>query len=239
MKLTFHGTRGEIDASSRRHRSHSALGVVYRGKGALIDCGADWRGRVDALSPRAIVLTHAHPDHADGLRDGAPCPVWATAETWERIDRYPIEERRTVEPREPFEVRGIRFEAFPVEHSIRAPAVVYRVAAGTATIVYAPDLYEIEDRAVALEGIDVYVADGASIDRSIVRYRDDTPIGHASVKRQLEWCGEAGVPRVIVTHCGSRIVKGDERSLGPRLARLGEVRGVEVEIAHDGMEVVV
>lgn len=207
--------------------------------GVLIDCGDDWRGRVEAIAPRAILLTHSHPDHVYGLKDGAPCPVWATEETWERIEAYPIEDRRTVGPREPFEVRGIGFEAFPVEHSLRAPAVVYRAAAGRAAIVYAPDLYAIHDRDDALEGLDLYVADGASIDRSIVRYRDDHAIGHVSVKRQLDWCGEAGVPRMIVTHCGSQIVKGDERSLGPRLRRLGEEHGVAAEIAHDGMEVVV
>lgn len=67
---------------------------------------------------------------------------------------------------------------------------------------------------------------------------DGVRIGHVSVKRQLEWCEEIGVPRMIVTHCGSQIVKGDEGSLGPRLARLGAERGVEAEIAHDGMEIV-
>lgn len=238
MKLTFHGTRGEIDGTTRRHRRHSVLEVEYRRKGLFLDCGADWRGRLDGLAPRAIVLTHAHPDHAAGLADGAPCPVWATAETWERIDRYPVEERRVVEPREPFEVRGIRLEAFPVEHSIRAPAVLYRAAAGRATIAYAPDLCGIGDRETALAGLDAWVGDGASIDRSIVRYRGGRPIGHASVRRQLEWCAGAGVRRMIVTHCGSRIVEGDERRLGPRLRALGEERGVAAEIAHDGMEVV-
>lgn len=51
----------------------------------MLDCGADWLGRVARLRPSAIVLTHAHPDHAAGLADGAPCPVYATAETWDRI----------------------------------------------------------------------------------------------------------------------------------------------------------
>lgn len=137
--------------------------------GVLIDCGAGWRGRVEALAPRAILLTHSHPDHVDGLKDGTPCPVWATEETWERIEAYPIEDRRTVGPREPFEVRGIGFEAFPVEHSLRAPAVVYRAAAGRASIVYAPDLYAIHDRDDALEGLDLYVADGALSSPTAVR----------------------------------------------------------------------
>ena len=42
--------------------------------------GADWLHRIGEVSPTAIVLTHAHSDHVDGLRAGAPCPVYATAD---------------------------------------------------------------------------------------------------------------------------------------------------------------
>jgi glyoxylase-like metal-dependent hydrolase (beta-lactamase superfamily II) len=59
----------------------------------MIDCGTDWLGRLDAVSPTAIVLTHAHLDHAAGLAEGAPCPVYATKQTWYLIDRFPIEDR--------------------------------------------------------------------------------------------------------------------------------------------------
>lgn len=47
-----------------------------------------------------------------------------------------------------------------------------------------------------------------------------------------------GVPRAIFTHCGSRIVKGYERTLGAQVREMAEERGVEAEIAYDGMEVV-
>jgi len=41
---------------------------------------------------------------------------------------------------------------------------------------------------------------------------------------------------MIVTHCDSDIAGGDERKVGAELRRLAAERGVEVEIAHDGME---
>lgn len=55
-----------------------------------------------------------------------------------------------------------------------------------------------------------------------------------------DWLGEVGDlnPRALFTHCGSRIVKGDERSLGAQIREMAEERGVEAEIAYDGMEVV-
>ena len=237
MKLGFLGTRGEIEARAARHRRHSSLLVAYRGGRVIVDWGDDWRGEGGRLRSAAIVLTHAHPDHAGGLRDGAPCPVYATAVALEALRRYPIERRRVVKPHRPFRLRGIRFEPFPVEHSVRAPAVGYRIEAGRKTIFYAPDLVEIVDEREALAGLDLYVGDGAAVTRSIVRRREGKLIGHASIRAQLDWCGAAEVPRAVFTHCGSEVVKGDARAVAGRVRALGRERGVRAEIAHDGLEI--
>lgn len=68
MKLVFLATRGEIGAHTRRHRRHTSLVVSYRGRRVVIDAGRDWLGSPGNLRPKAIVVAHAHPDHADGLR---------------------------------------------------------------------------------------------------------------------------------------------------------------------------
>jgi ribonuclease BN (tRNA processing enzyme) len=57
MKLTFIGTRGEIEARTRRHRMHSSLLVSYRRANVMIDCGLDWLGKIALHHPDAIVLT--------------------------------------------------------------------------------------------------------------------------------------------------------------------------------------
>jgi phosphoribosyl 1,2-cyclic phosphodiesterase len=239
VKIRFLGTRGEIEALTRRHSKHSALVVVFGGRKVMIDAGDDWRGRLGRIGPSSIVLTHAHPDHAGGLRDGAPAAVYATDETWSVIERYPVGQRVVVRPREPFRLGRLRFEAFAVEHSIRAPAVGYRIEAGRAAVFYAPDLVSIADEDDALAGLDLYVGDGAAIGRSIIRYRDGRPIGHASIRVQLDWCADAGVPWAVFTHCGSEIVKGDARAVAARVDALGRERGIRAEIARDGLELVV
>ncbi len=81
------------------------------------------------LLAAAIVVTHVHPDHADGLRYGAPCPVYATQASWDVMRDYAVADRREVTLRKPFDVGNIRLEAFPVIHSTRAPAVGYRISA--------------------------------------------------------------------------------------------------------------
>ena len=236
MKLTFLGTRAWIEASNRRHRRHSALLVAYHGRRLMVDCGADWRGRLDRVKPDAIVLTHAHPDHAWGLAAGFDGPVLATADTWADLDDYPLADRRTLAPHTPTDLAGVTIEAFPVLHATRAPTVALQLT-GDATLLYAPDVVDITDRAAALAGVDLYIGDGVSLTRSHVRRAGGTLVGHTTIRAQLGWCQEAGVERALFTHCGSEIVAGDERSLGPELARMGRERGVDAAFAHDGLEV--
>lgn len=240
MRLTFLGTRGEIDLRRRRHWRHSSLLISHLGRRVMVDCGADWLRLIRRIAPHAIVLTHAHPDHAFGLARGAPCPVWATAACWSSLTRFPIADRRTVKPRRPFVVEGIRFTAFPVEHSVRAPAVGYRfgVARGI-RIFYAPDLVFIIDRVSALRGVSLYIGDGATLTRPLVRQRTGHLIGHAPITTQLSWCGKEGVPRAIITHCGTSIVQASHTTVSRRLDDLGARHGVAVELAYDGMTRVV
>jgi phosphoribosyl 1,2-cyclic phosphodiesterase len=233
--LTFLGTRGEIELRTRRHRRHSSLLVQRPGARVMIDCGADWLGQLQRVRPSAIVLTHAHPDHAWGLADGAPCPVYASPETWDLIAAYPVKDRRTIRPRQPVTIAGLRFEAFSLEHSTRAPAVGYRVSAGRWSFFYAPDVVAIRERHEALTGVDLYIGDGATVVRSMVRRRQQALIGHTPVRTQLGWCAKEGVRTAIFTHCGSDIVGGDARKMQRVVHALGQERGVDARIAHDGL----
>jgi glyoxylase-like metal-dependent hydrolase (beta-lactamase superfamily II) len=76
----------------------------------MIDCGADWLQLVHRVKPNAIVLTHAHPDHVDGLRRGAPCPVYAPPAVWRAIERWPIADRYRLRLGLATPIRGIHFE---------------------------------------------------------------------------------------------------------------------------------
>jgi phosphoribosyl 1,2-cyclic phosphodiesterase len=237
MTLRFLGTRGEIDARTRRHRMHASLLVSYRRARVMIDCGLDWLGKLKRVNPSAIVLTHAHPDHAWGLKQGAPCPVYATEKTWHELSHYPIKDRAVIKEHTPTKICGITFEAFPVEHSILSPAVGFHVSAGRACIFYAPDLIFIHERGAALNGVQIYIGDGATVTRSFIRKRGRALIGHSPVRTQLAWCQKEGVPRAIITHCGSEVVTGDERKILATVSNMAVERGVEVRIAYDGMKV--
>jgi phosphoribosyl 1,2-cyclic phosphodiesterase len=235
LRLTFLGTRGNIQVSSRRHRRHSAL-IVEGGAGrVLIDGGEDWLGRIARLHPVAILVSHAHDDHAGGLRHGAPCGVYASAEAWGAMARWPLSIRYVVPPRRAFALAGLIVEAWPVEHSILAPAVGYRVTAGATRLFYVPDVASIPDARAALREVDVYIGDGATLDRPLVRQRGAVRIGHATIGTQLDWCATAGVKEAIFTHCGSGIVRSDPRSAAVRVKAVARDRGVRARLAYDGL----
>ena len=87
-----------------------------------------------------------------------------------------------------------------------------------------------------MKDVRVYIGDGATFTRSFIRKRGERLIGHAAMSVQIGWCAKEGVPRAIITHCGSEIVTGDERKIAAKLRAMGAERGVETRIAHDGME---
>ena len=88
--------------------------------------------------------------------------------------RFSIEQnnRRILTIRRAEEIAGIRFEPFPVVHSTRAPAVGYRIQAGATPMFYVPDVVQIHARSKALRGIHLYIGDGATISRPMVRKKN-------------------------------------------------------------------
>lgn len=236
MRLQFLGTRGYIDARTKAHWMHASALIESDGNRVMIDCGEDWREKVTSIAPDAIAITHAHPDHAWGLKGGVPYPVYATRESWDVMRNFQIENGQMLEPRVPTTISGIQFEAFPVVHSTRAPAVGYRITVGKKAIFYIPDVVYIQDRAAALAGVLLYIGDGATVTRSMVRKPSDVLIGHTPIRTQLTWCQKEGVPRAIFTHCGTEVVEGGTEIID-RVRELAQERGVQAQIAFDGMQI--
>lgn len=235
MAIRFLGTRGNIPIRSARHRRHSAILFERRGRRVLVDCGEDWLGRARRVRPTSILVTHGHPDHAGGLKHGAPCPVYATAATWRLLARWPVAVRGELPVRRALLIDRLLVEAWPVQHSLRAPAVGFRIAAEDFRVFYVPDVAALDCPTRALRGVDLYIGDGAAVRRPLVRRRGAVSIGHASVESQLDWCRAAGVARAVFTHCGSAIVRSRAGEAERIVEALGRARGVEASVADDGL----
>lgn len=237
IKLTFLGTRGNTKVRSAAHRMHSSLLVRAGSKRIMIDCGGDWLGRLGTIAPDAILITHAHSDHSLGLKDGAPCPVYATAESWRCLERMPVEHRELVGPGTAFAIGPLEFVAVPVIHSPVAPAVAYRVKPGGASFFYVPDVFELPDSLEVLSGIDLYIGDGARLEHPIKRGQGSRVFGHASVREQMSWCAQAGISRAVFTHCGTPIIRAGEIEAANALNALARQFAIEANFARDGQEI--
>jgi hypothetical protein len=75
--------------------------------------------------------------------------------------------------------------------------VGYRITTGAVSVFYAPDVAEIRERQKVMLGLSLYIGDGASITRPLLRRRGDTMIGHASIRDQLEWCREYAIKQAM------------------------------------------
>jgi phosphoribosyl 1,2-cyclic phosphodiesterase len=240
MKITFLGTKAYIESTKRRHWRHTSTLISYKNKNVMIDCGFDWAKKVWEIKPDAIILTHAHPDHAWGLKEGSPCPVYATRTTWKLIKNYLIPEgkRKIIYLSKPNKIFNMQFQAFRNEHSLIAPAVGYKITAGSATIFYAGDVVYIPNTKKTLKDSQLYIGDGSTVTQSLVRRKGDRIYGHATVTTQLTWCKKAGIPWAIFTHCGSQIVETHGQTIAAEIKKLGKERNVKAEIAYDGQVVV-
>lgn len=239
MKLTFLGTKGYIEHATKNHRMHTSLLISYKNTKIMVDCGEDWLKKLKTIKCNYIVLTHAHPDHAFGLKEGSPCPVYATKDCWKDLEKYPIEKKCLMPTRKKIKLGSIFFEAFPVIHSVKCPAVGYKIQAGKVKIFYVPDVAWIKDMKKAFKGISVYIGDGATISRNMIRKSKDTGelFGHAMIRQQLTWCQKHKIPKMIITHCGKDIVE-HQKEAKKTIQKFADERNVEVVIAHDKMELI-
>ena len=181
---------------------------------ALIDTSPDMRLQLLSAGVAkldAVVFTHAHADHVNGLDDlrqityntGARMPVWADGETQESLlSRFgyafvqpadssypPICDLHTI--RAPFEIAGaggsLRFSPIPVRHG-DIDALGFRIG----PLAYVPDVSEIPETSwQLLEGLDCWVLDA-------LRRRPHPT--HVHLSRALEWIARAAPARAVLTN---------------------------------------
>jgi ribonuclease BN (tRNA processing enzyme) len=230
-KLTFLGTKGEIEESSKNHRYHSSLLISYKKEKFQIDYGKLHRFNLEETRPKALLITHAHPDHYLWLKEKVETEtlVYLTKHTLEygkfKPDRYSL-----IESGDILKIGRFDILVYEVVHSLRCPAVGFRIRTPEGKkVLYNPDLVDIVEKDTVLKNIDYYIGDGSSIRANLVRRKGDKLFGHARITTQINWCRKRGVEKIIFTHLGKETICKEE-------AFKEEYR--DIILAYDGLEIV-
>lgn len=228
MKLTFLGTKGEIEESSAVHQFHSSMLITAEDFRLLIDYGKLRRYSLEEIRPDALLITHAHPDHYVWTTENVETkvPVWTTTETLE-YGKYRPSKVKVFQPGHSHRLGPFTWMGYRVVHSLRCPAVGFKITAQGKTIVYNPDLVAIVDPKKVLRNVDYYIGDGSAIRANLVRRRDDQLFGHTRMTTQARWCYDAGITNIIFTHLGKETISKEAE-----FAR----EHSELLLVYDGME---
>lgn len=237
MIIEFPGTKGEIEESSPKHKYHSCLIVRYKKTNILIDFGLKFNPILlkEMRKLNYILITHAHPDHYIWtLREENKIniPVYMTRDTLD-YGKYRPENYKIIEPDRNYALEDLEMTAYKVVHSLRCPAVGYRVK-GDKSLVYAPDIVDFEkDKGITLNEVDLLIADGSSLNINMVRRKGSMLFGHTRVKTIIGWCKKYDIKKLVITHCGKQIVTMDSKELDKKLDSYtgGDI---DVAVAFDG-----
>jgi len=201
--------------ASRWPRSSPALHLIHDDLTLLFDCGPDIKEQLQRpkiKDPDAVFVTHAHPDHIDGI-DDLPQTTRRFLKEGARLDHM------TIEP-------------FPVHHSTIAPAVGYVIRTDHLKIIYCPDFLEILEPDL-LKGANIAFFDGSAIKRDIVRDEERT-IGHMAMFNSLALAKKLKIKRVCYMHFGHIKIAYDNLV---KMLQSEAGNEIEVFVSFDGMKV--
>lgn len=230
------GYWGNCDpAEPRNRRRRSSILIQREDTTVLVDAGPDLREQMlsaGATKIDAVVFTHAHADHTQGIDDlrafvdygGKPLSIYGFPELMEQIRaRFsymfggaragyydkPFLQIHEAEPR--LHIGAVDLTLFEQDH-----VVCRTIGIRTGSFAYSTDVKSLPEAAFeTLEGIKTWV---------VAAVRREPHIAHAHLEQVLEWIGRVGPQEAYLTHLNQSM---DYRSL---LA----VLPAGIEPAYDG-----
>jgi len=266
-KITFLGTGsssgvpgvgvgwGRCDPDNpKNNRLRQSIVVETVDRRILVDTSPDLRQqllREDIHALDAVLFTHAHADHLNGIDDlrgvnkfiQRPLPVWANAQTHAHIKQCfeytlkplpddfngvyirPVLQMTEFVPGDDLDVLGLRVGSFEQDHG-------YSKTVGFAFggCVYSTDVKvltdDVLDRLAAMN-LDVWI---------IGVFRWETHWTHAHVDLALEWIDRVKPKRAIMTHLSPDIDYDDLKRFLPDHV-VPAFDGMTVDVASPGGEV--
>lgn len=235
-------------SNPKNHRSRASVALKTEDKCIVIDSGPDFRdqtireglGEIDA-----VLYTHDHADHVNGMDDvryvtikrrretddeNYQTPIYFPKHTWESVkERFsylfqvsqdglyvPLMDVHLLDDFDTKSVHGIDVGCAPQTHG-RILSAAYKFG----NIAYSTDVSDMtEDTLQALKGIDIWVVDCG-------QFGSDFITVHPNFERVLEWNELVGAKKLYLTHLTPRIDYDDINAKTPDY----------VEACYDGLRI--
>lgn len=212
VSLKFLGTRGEIEEYSKNHQYHSSLLLAAKRFRLLIDYGVLHKKDLNKIKPDAVLITHAHPDHYIWTKkeEKTSIPAYLTKETL-NYGKFKPQNYKIIKPNKKFNLGPFKILPYKVLHSIRCPAVGFKISVNKKTLVYNPDLVDIINKNKILRKVDCYIGDGSCVQSNLVRKKDGKIWGHARISTQINWCKKYPIKNITFTHLGKETLRKEKK----------------------------
>lgn len=231
MRIAILGTRGEIEQTAPYHSRHS--GILIDGS-LMVDLGEH---EFLERQPKAVLITHLHPDHAYFVRAGAErppasIPIFAP----EGYKDYGL----TVLDR-PGTIAGFDVRPIPSHHSLKVRSQAYLIARGSTKILYTGDMVWInKDYHPLFEGLDLVITEASYFRKGGLIIRDKATgqiYGHTGVPDLIRLFKDYS-RRIVLVHFGGWFYKDIGRAR-TAIQELGRASGVLLEAGRDNQKIVV
>lgn len=243
MRLTILGSSGKFATLERACAGY----LLETDQGhLLIDIGSGaWQrllGQIDHRDLNGVVLSHRHPDHTTDLfqlfharqysdtPSEEPIPLWAPAETLERVTGYAPDldesfDIRPVAAGGAIEAIGTTIQFFEMAHPCET--VGMRIQANGLVVAYSSDTGPDADLLGLASGADIFLCEAT------FQEADAPWEGHMSAADAARAATAAQAKNLVLTHLPP------DRDYGLSLAEAERASEVPVRLATDGLSLVV
>lgn len=223
LKIKFLGTKGLIEESGPGHKYHTSIILSDGQTKIMIDYGKLNQGLdvVENENPDYVLISHGHPDHVCeeilNFSIEKKRKIFASRHTFKSFDNKKMLGdlgSNVFKNKEPFNLGKFKITPCQVLHSVLHPMTIFAIENKGIKIVLSTDIlgFHSGDREKIFKDADVWIADGSSITKDLIRYHKEKkePYGHTAFVNSIKWLKD-NKPLILLTHLGKQAIEmGDD-----------------------------